>query len=171
MLQDQDLSLPAPELRVLRLPGTCGERCRHMKKTERVRQLVSGPPTDADLKQQTEKGWRLVAIEWEREVETSESQLPSDVPFGLRIEPETQRLEENPEEREVLVQLMGLLVQEGSYARIAEEINRRGYRTRQGTPWTPISVFEMLPRLIEVGPYLFRSSEWEKRRPHIPVHS
>jgi len=135
-----------------------------MKKTERVRQLVSDPPTDADLKQQTEKGWRLVAIEWERDVETSESQLPSDVPFGLRIGPETERLEEDPDEREILVQLMELLVQEGSYARIADEINRRGYRTRQGTPWSPISVFEMLPRLIEVGPYLFRSSEWEKRR-------
>ena len=139
-----------------------------MKKTERVRQLVSGPPTDADLKQQTEKGWKLVAIEWEREIETSENQLPNEVPFGLRIEPETQRLEENPEEREILVQLMELLVQEGSYARIADEINRRGYRTRQGKPWSPISVFEMLPRLIEVGPYLFRSSEWERRRQHIP---
>jgi len=135
-----------------------------MKKTERVRQVVSGPPTDADLKQQTEKGWRLVAIEWEREIETSERQLPSDVPFGLRIAPETQRLEENPDEREILVQLMQLLVQEGSYARIADEINRRGYRTRQGMPWSPISVFEMLPRLIEVGPHLFRSQEWEKRR-------
>ena len=135
-----------------------------MKKTERVRQLVSDPPTDADLKQQSEKGWRLVAIEWERDVETSESQLPSNVPFGLRIGPETERLEEDPDEREILVQLMELLVQEGSYARIADEINRRGYRTRQGTPWSPISVFEMLPRLIEVGPYLFRSSEWEKRR-------
>jgi len=142
-----------------------------MKKTERVRQVVSGPVAEVDLKQQVEKGWKLVAIEWEREVETSESQLPSNVPFGLRIEPESQRLEENPEEREILVQLMELLVQEGSYARIAQEINRRGYRTRQGTPWTPISVFEMLPRLIEVGPYLFRSSEWEERRQHIPVHS
>lgn len=135
-----------------------------MKKTERVRQLVSDPLSDADLKQQTEKGWRLVAIEWEREVETSETQLPGDVPFGLRVAPETQQLEENPDEREILVQLMELLVQEGSYARIADEINRRGYRTRRGTPWNPISVFEMLPRLIEVGPYLFRSSEWEKRR-------
>jgi hypothetical protein len=135
-----------------------------MKKVERVRQLVSGPLAEADLKQQAEKGWRLVAIEWERDIETSESQLPGEVPFGLRIAPETERLEENPEEREVLVQLMELLVQEGSYARIADEINRRGYRTRQGTPWSPISVFEMLPRLIEVGPHLFRSSEWAKRR-------
>lgn len=137
-----------------------------MKKTERVRQAVSGPLTEADVKEQAEKGWKLVAVEWEREVEAPGVQLPGDVPFGLRIAPDSQRLEEDPMEREVLVQLMELLVQEGSYGRVANEINLRGYRTRQGMPWTPVSVFEMLPRLIEVGPYLFRSSEWEKRKQH-----
>ena len=135
-----------------------------MKKTERMRQSVSGPISEADIKQQSEKGWKLIAVEWEREVETTEGQIPGDVPFGLRIAADNQSLEEDPFEREILVDLMELLVQEGSYARVADEINRRGYRTRQGTAWTPISVFEMLPRLIEVGPYLFRSSEWSKRR-------
>jgi Recombinase len=136
-----------------------------MKKTERLRQVVSGSVAESYLTQQAEQGWKLVAIEWEREVERSESQLPGDVPFGLRLAPESPRLEEDPEEREILVQLMELLVvQEGSYARVADELNRGGYRTRQGCLWTPISVFEMLPRLIEVGPYLFRSSEWTKRK-------
>jgi len=137
-----------------------------MKKTERMRQLVSGPISEADIKQQSEKGWTLVAVEWEREIETTEGQLPGTVPFGLRIAADNQNLEEDPFEREILVELMELLVQEGSYARVADEINRRGYRTRQGAAWTPISVFEMLPRLIEVGPYLFRSSEWARRRQH-----
>ena len=137
-----------------------------MKKTERVRQVVSGPLGAEDLKHQTEKGWRLVAIEWEREVEAAEDKLPTDVPFGLRIAPETQRLEENQAEREILFQLMELVVQEGSYARIADEINRRGFRTRQGAEWSPVSVFEMLPRLIKVGPHMFQSSEWQKRRQH-----
>ena len=137
-----------------------------MKKTERVRQVVSGALEVADLKEQTEKGWKLVAIEWEREVETAADQLPGDVPFGLQIAPEAQRLEENPAEREVLFQLMELMVQEGSYARIAEELNRRGFRTRQGAEWSQVSVFEMLPRLIEVGPRVFQSSEWQKRRQH-----
>ena len=135
-----------------------------MKKTERMRQLVSGPISEADIKQQSDNGWRLVAVEWEREVETTEGQLPRDVPFGLRVAADNQNLEEDPFEREILVELMELLLQEGSYARVADEINRRGYRTRQGTAWTPVSVFEMLPRLIEVGPYLFRSSEWRKRK-------
>jgi hypothetical protein len=135
-----------------------------MKKMERVRQAVSGPLGAEDLKHRTEKGWRLVALEWEREVEAAEAPLPADVPFGLQIAPETQRLEENPAEREILFELMELMVQEGSYARIAEEINRRGFRTRQGAQWTPVSVFEMLPRLIEVGPRVLQSSEWQKRR-------
>jgi hypothetical protein len=135
-----------------------------MKKTERVRQVVSGPLGVADLKQQTEKGWKVVAIEWEREVDAAEDQLPADVPFGLQMAPETQRLEENLVEREMLFLLMELIVQESSYARIADEINRRGFRTRQGAEWSPVSVFEMLPRLIEVGPHVFRSPEWQKRR-------
>ena len=141
-----------------------------MKKTERVRQVVSGPLGVADLNQQTEKGWKVVAIEWERDVETESAKepLPGEVPFGLQIAethiPDTQRLEENPKEREILFHLMELIVQEGSYARIAEEMNRHGFRTRQGGEWTPVSVFEMLPRLIEVGPHVFQSEEWQKRR-------
>ena len=139
-----------------------------MKRIERVRQVVSGPVESIDLQKRTEEGWKLVAVEWERDVETADDQLLAEVPFGLRIAPDAQRLEENPAEREILLQLMELIVQEGSYAHIADEINRRGFRTRQGAKWTPISVFEMLPRLIEVGPQLFRSEEWQNRRQHIP---
>jgi Recombinase len=135
-----------------------------MKKTERVRQLLTGPLQDADLKQNTDKGWKVVAIEWEREVDVPETRLPGDVPFGLQLVSDTQQLVDDPDEREILFQLMELMVEEGSYARIADEINRRGFRTRDGSRWTPVSVFEMLPRLIEVGPHVFRSAEWEKRR-------
>ena len=138
-----------------------------MKKTERMRQVVSGPVAEADLQQRTEQGWKLVALEWERQVEAAGEHLPVEVPFGLRVSPDTQRLEESPEERETLVQMMELIVQEGSYSRIANELNLRGCRTREGTRWTPVSVFEMLPRLIEVGPHLFRSAEWEKRRQQV----
>ena len=98
---------------------------------------------------------------------TAADQLPAEVPFGLQIAPGAQTLEENPAERETLVQLMELIVQEGSYSRIADELNRRGFRTRQGARWTPVSVFEMLPRMIEVGPQIFQSSEWQKRKRHI----
>lgn len=140
-----------------------------MKKTERLRQIVSGPLDPNDLKQRAAKGWKLTAIEWEREVEATDSetateQISAEVPYGLRVDPEAPRLEENPAERELLLQMMELIVQEGSYSRIADEINRRGFRTRQGGRWSPVSVFEMLPRLIEVGPRVFQSAEWQKRR-------
>ena len=135
-----------------------------MKKTERVRQVVTGPLQEADLKPNTEKGWKVVAIEWEREVETSGETLPGEVPFGLKLSAETCELLDDPDEREILFQLMELMVEEGSYSRIAEEINRRGFRTREGARWTPISVFEMLPRLIEVGPRIFPSEDWAERR-------
>lgn len=138
-----------------------------MRRTERVRQMVSGPLESTDLQQRTEDGWKLVAIEWERDVESADDRLLTEVPYGLRIAPETQRLEQNPAERDILLQLMELIVQEGSYAHIADEINRRGLRTRQGEKWTAVSVFEMLPRLIEVGPQLFESEEWQRRRQHI----
>lgn len=109
----------------------------------------------------------MVAIEWEREVESADDQLLTEIPFGLRLASETLGLEENPAERDILLQLMELIVQEGSYAHIADEINRRGFRTREGEKWTPVSVFEMLPRLIEVGPQLFKSEEWQKRRQYV----
>jgi hypothetical protein len=137
-------------------------------KKERLRQAVTGPLAAEEMKARLEKGWKLVAVEWERDVEATEAQIPGDVPFGLKVEPETARLEENAWEKELLFQMMELMVEEGSYARIAEEINRRGFRTRDGGRWTPISVFEMLPRLIEVGPHVFRSAEWQKRTRSAP---
>lgn len=161
------LSLGSGILDALDQPSCQGE-VSHMKKTERVRQVVSGPLKPEDIQDHAEKGWKLVAVEWEREIEVTGDHLPSDVPFGLRVAPESQQLEENPDEREVLVQMLELIVQEGSYSRVAEEINRRGFRTRQGEKWTSVSVFEMMPRLIEVGPHVFRSPEWQRRKQHFP---
>jgi len=139
-----------------------------LKTTERARQIVSGPLDSIDFQKRADEGWKLVAIEWERDVDTADDQFSAEVPFGLRVGPETQRLEQDPAEREILLQLMELIVQEGSYAHIADEVNRRGFRTRQGAKWTPVSIFEMLPRLIEVGPKLFHTAEWQQRRQQIP---
>src|SRR5215472_16145817 len=98
------------------------QRCLPMKTTERVRQVVAGVVSESEIKEQTQKGWKLVALEWEREVEATEEKLPVEVPFGLRVSPDTQRLEEDPDERETLVQMMELIVQEGSYSKIAQEL-------------------------------------------------
>lgn len=139
-----------------------------MAKVERIRQVLSSPFGADDLKSQTEQGWRIVAIEWEREIaEVAAEPVPAtgeEPPFGLRVAEDTNQLEVNPTEREALFTMMELTVQEGPYSRIADELNRRGFRTRQGRRWSPISVFQMLPRLIEVGPRIFSTDEWQERR-------
>ncbi|HEU5234005.1 MAG TPA: recombinase family protein [Terriglobales bacterium] len=139
-----------------------------MAKVERIRQVLSSPFGVDDLKTQTEQGWRIVAIEWEREIpEIAAETIPTtteEPPFGLRVSEDTNQLEVNPTEREALFTMMELTVQEGPYSRIAEELNRRGFRTRHGRRWSPISVFQMLPRLIEVGPRIFSTDEWQERR-------
>ncbi len=138
-----------------------------MTKTERVRQDVSASFGPDDLRRQSEQGWKLVAVEWERELpeEAAEPGVPEEVPFGLQVAQDTPpRLEENPTEREVLFLMMELTIQDGPYSVIADELNRRGYRTRLGMKWTPVSVFQMLPRLIEVGPKIFATEEWQQRR-------
>lgn len=138
-----------------------------MAKVERVRQTLSSPFGAEELRSQTEQGWRVVAIEWEREIAEEvpqAAQAEEEPPFGLQVAKETEQLEVNPTEREALFLMMELTVQEGPYSRIADELNRRGFRTRRGFRWSPVSVFQMLPRLIEVGPRIFSTEEWQERR-------
>lgn len=138
-----------------------------MAKVERVRQTLSSPFGAEELRSQTEQGWRVVAIEWEREIAEEVPQAApaeEEPPFGLQVAKETEQLEVNPTEREALFLMMELTVQEGPYSKIADELNRRGFRTRRGFRWSPVSVFQMLPRLIEVGPRIFSTEEWQERR-------
>lgn len=137
-------------------------------RTERERQVLSRPVEEHDLKQRAEQGWRMVAVEWEREVPAGAPPPPEEAPFGLQLSPETAALELNAKEWQALIVMMDMTVQEGPYWSIAEELNRRGFRTRTGELWTPISVFQMLPRLIELGPRIFATDEWRKRRD--PMH-
>ena len=138
-----------------------------MPKLERFRQTVSGSFGIDELQQKSAEGWKPVAIEWEREVPAGRA-APGEpvegVPFGLKVAGDCTRLEENPQEQEVLLTMMELTIQDGPYSGIADELNRRGYRTREGRKWTPVSVFQMLPRLIEVGPRIFSTAEWQERR-------
>jgi hypothetical protein len=133
---------------------------------ERIRESISGPLNQAELQTRQAEGWKLVAVEWERERSDVEAapQPEAEVPFGLKVSGDCAHLEEDSNEREVLVAMMELTIQDGPYSSIAEELNRRGFRTREGVRWTPVSVFQMLPRLIEVGPKIFQTEEWQRRR-------
>jgi hypothetical protein len=138
-----------------------------MDRTERIRQSASEKLSwDAIQKFQNE-GWKLVALEWERHVSddaeplTEKAQQP---PFGQRVIPSSATLVEDRSESEILVTMMELIIQDGPYSGIADELNRRGYRTREGSPWSPVSVFEMLPRLIDAGPGILSGENWRRRR-------
>lgn len=138
-----------------------------MARIERIREAVTAP-VDADhMRQKAEAGWRLVALEWQREIpgEDQESEiLIQDVPYGLRVSHDCLHLVEEPDEKNALMMMMELIVREDPFSQVAGELNDRGFRTRSGSPWTPVAVFNMLPRLIEVGPKIFSSDEWEARR-------
>lgn len=138
-----------------------------MAKVERVREIVRDSVTAEYLKEKADSGWRLVALEWQREI-AGEAQGPpelmEDVPYGLRVATDCSHLEENPAEKQALLLMMDLIVQDQPLSQVAGGLNQAGFRTRQGTAWTPVSVFNMLPRLIEVGPRIFSSEEWMARR-------
>ena len=151
-----------------------------MRRTERIRQLASGQLTWDEIQKLQSQGWKLIAIEWERDVIEADKKANEEhdwerPPFGLRVADDCSTLVEDRGENEALVAMMELVIQDGPYSSIAEELNRRGYRTREGLKWSPVSVFEMLPRLIDAGPRILSSENWHRRkqeyhrRTHPPV--
>ena len=135
---------------------------------ERVRDVVSGPFSPDVIQQRMTAGWQMVSIEWRRELPDSEAPpeggFSEDIPYGLHISTDCKRLEVDEPENKVLLLMMDLLAQDFSYSAIVSSLNEMGYRTRGGKPWSRVAVFNMMPRLIEVGPRIFNSEEWERRR-------
>ncbi len=135
---------------------------------ERIRDVISGPFSPEIMQQRAAAGWQLLSIEWRRELPGDEpptdGAYSEDIPYGLRISDDCQRLEADPREHQALVLMMELLVQDFPLSSVVSDLNEKGFRTRVGKPWSRITVFNMLPRLIEVGPNLFSTEEWEARR-------
>jgi hypothetical protein len=142
-----------------------------VKKIDRIREKVTILPTSVYLSRMHDAGWNLVALEWEREIEISSepeepvSELGSEeIPFGLRIATDCRHLEDDPLETQTLKFLAEMIVQDISFNSMADALNIREYRTRDGHPWTAASVFKLIPRLIDVAPRLLSGSEWESRK-------
>ena len=138
-----------------------------MARIERIREVVKGPVDSEHLKLKAEAGWKLVAMEWKREIAGEEPEgamTIQEVPYGLRVASDCSRLEEDPLEKTVLMHMMELIVQDNPLSQVAGELNSRGFRTRKGGYWSPVAVFNMLPRLIDVGPRIFSSTQWESHR-------
>jgi len=135
---------------------------------ERMRDVIPSPLSPEIIRQRTAAGWQMVSIEWRRELPDSETPpeggFSEDIPYGLRISDDCKRLEVDPIEHQALMLMMELLVQDFSYSSIVSDLNEKGFRMRDGKPWSRVAVFNMIPRLIEVGPRFFNSDEWEKRQ-------
>jgi hypothetical protein len=143
-----------------------------MAKLERVRESVEGFLDPEYVQQRERAGWRLVAVEWQRgseEAAPEPAPRVEDTPFGVRVAGDCEHLEENPQEMQFLLSMMELIIQDVSIVKIAEELNRKGYRTRKGTEWGPVAVFNMLPRLIELTPRIFATEEWVERRKRLTL--
>jgi hypothetical protein len=141
-----------------------------MAKLERIREVLNKPLEPDYIRQRAEAGWKPVAVEWERELEEAEEaprQVGEEVPYGLRVGDDCLHLVENPDETQALIQMLDGIVQDYPFSKIADALNRGGLRTRSGTKWEAVSVYNMLPRLIQVGPRIFSSEEWQARRKHL----
>lgn len=138
-----------------------------MPRMERIREVLPGPLTTAYLEQKSREGWKPAVVVWERTVdggETEPANITEPVPYGLKISEDCLQLEQDIQEKEALVVMLEMIIQDKPLTEIAESLNQRGFLTRHNLKWTPGTVFDMLPRLIDVGPRVFSSEEWVVRR-------
>ena len=137
--------------------------------TERLHEKITAL-TDSYFEERKAEGWRLVAVDWEREAPEGSAGgrvRREEVPYGLRVSDDCFHLEENPDEAECLTAMMELIVRDEPISQIAAGMNARGLRDRRGQPWTSVTVYRLLPRLIETGPHILSAAEWSERRQKI----
>jgi hypothetical protein len=134
---------------------------------ERERQTVSEWPSLDELVHRTADGWKLVALEWEREALARRgppAHAPVEIPYGFRASEDGYHMVDEPAERQVLMIVLNSIVDDRPLSQAASDLNRAGFSTRQGRQWSPASVFDLLPRLIEAGPAIFASPDWIAQR-------
>lgn len=142
-----------------------------MKRIERIRKAQFDSNEAMQLMQE---GWHLTSVEWEREVDApgaidagpSEGQF-EELPYGLRVAQDCHHVEQDPHEMQALNTLTELIVQDATLTRMADELNRRGFKPRQTAKWNALMIYNLLPRLIEVTPRIFAEDQWKSRRPQI----
>jgi hypothetical protein len=140
--------------------------------TQRSRDVIAGQLTLDYFMQKSAEGWKLAAVEWVREISDSAGVAaplevafqPEETPYGLRIAEDGMNLERNPLELTVMLLMLEEIVKEKRITEIAADLNVRGFKTRSGSAWSASAVFELLPRLIEMGPALLKSPEWRDLR-------
>ncbi len=136
----------------------------------RIRDLMTAPLTVDYIKRRTDEGWVAAAVEWvQPEPVAQRTETLDEVPFGQRVSADCKHLADDPVETGVLVAIYEKVVAGWRPAKIAEYLNERDYRTRHGDPWTPNTVFDLMPRLIELSPKLQRRPDWPTRRATLEI--
>ena len=142
-----------------------------MAKKERIREALDGLPTLDYLMRRVELGWRPAFIEWERDIVPlgdEAERWAEQIPYGLQVSEDCSGLVEHPEEKEIITVATDMIVEDCPLSQVAADLNKRGYKTRRGKPWTPSDLFTLLPRMIQVSPKLFNSEQWATRKQRLP---
>ncbi len=135
-----------------------------MASIERVHESASVLPGPEEIKRRAVDGWKLVALVWEREIGPGgQPRTIEEIPYGLQISADCHHLIENPGEQQVLMLAMDMIVEDRKISQVAEALNARGLRTRNGEKWSAPAVFNLLPRLVDAGAKMFISDEWITR--------
>lgn len=137
----------------------------------RLRDIVTEPLTMEYVNRRTEEGWVPAAVEWVKpeDVPAGHAQLLDQVPYGQRISSDCRHLMDDPIEMDTLYTIYEKVVAGWRPANIATELNQRGRLTRSGFAWTPNTVFDLMPRLIELGPKLQLRPDWPARRAALEI--
>lgn len=139
---------------------------------QRIRDVISIPLTLEYFNRRTADGWVMQAVEWTKPTEANEpasEEGQQEVPYGLRVAKDCGHLVEDEYETSILLLIYEQVVAGRRPMQIATDLNERGYRTRRETAWTPGTVFELLPRLIESSPRLQKRPDWPTRRAKLEI--
>ena len=135
-------------------------RPREVHVTERWREPIATIPSEDVLDAKAKQGWRPAAIEWVRDAPKSVDSDRRPIAYGLRISPDCAHLELDPIECEVMSLIVAMIAGDHPLSKIAAELNERELRPRQGSDWTQVTLFKLLPRIVEFGPEILSAEEW-----------
>ncbi len=80
-----------------------------------MREVLSNPLTAADLHLKATQGWKPVAVIWERQTGDDEppiADIAEPVPYGLKIAEDCVALEQDVQEREALLVMLEMIIQD-----------------------------------------------------------
>ena len=103
------------------------------------------------------------------------------IPYGYDYDSESKEFSLNPQESEIVILIHDAYEEMRSLVREARMLNERGYRTRAGNMWNPVSLHIILHNIFYCGDYLYNvhkdanrqkikdESEWVTVRDHHPA--